>query len=553
MIREDRWRPADGLTLEPNALVAAREPMRNVALTAGPGAGKTELLAQRADFLLRTGLCPYPQRILAISFKVDAAFNIKERVRRRCGAQLAARFDSHTFHAFAKRLIDRFRPVLTGTDALDADYTIGEARIERRQIGFVDMVPLALQIIRASRIAVNAVRQTYGYAFLDEFQDCTREQYQLVREMFLQAGTTLTAVGDTKQRIMGWAGALEGIHQTFATDFDAVALNLYQNFRAAPRLRRMQNEMVRVMEPSAALDDAQIGGEGGSVEVLELADDTEEARVVADRIEALHREGQELGEIAVLFAKQPELFGRPLMAELRTRNIAYRDERNLQDIATEPIARLITAFLSVVVSDRQPEAFTHLEETLFSEEDVPSGRHSTRRRWLAYIDEQRATFRQGTLNPSSLLRDIGNAFVARLNEGLVRGLSPDYAHGDRATVVAMETLARLHELAAQSDDPAKALRTFERGNAVRIMSVHKSKGLEFAAVFFLGIENETFFGKLADERSVFFVGVSRAKGLLGLTAAAHRARPDGHMRFWTENRTPQAEFLGYATQRSGAS
>ena len=114
MIAVERWSPADGLILEPNALAAATEPARNLALTAGPGAGKTEMLAQRADFLLRTGTCRYPRRILAISFKTDASQNLKARVRKRCGPELAARFDSHTFHAFAKRIIDRFRVVLTG-------------------------------------------------------------------------------------------------------------------------------------------------------------------------------------------------------------------------------------------------------------------------------------------------------------------------------------------------------------------------------------------------------------------------------------------------------
>ena len=85
MIPPNDWGPADGITLEPNALLAAREQGQNVVVSAGPGAGKTELLAQRADFLLTTGGCPYPRRILAISFKVDAARNIRERVRRRCG------------------------------------------------------------------------------------------------------------------------------------------------------------------------------------------------------------------------------------------------------------------------------------------------------------------------------------------------------------------------------------------------------------------------------------------------------------------------------------
>ena len=104
------------------------------------------MLAQRADFLLRTGACRYPKRILAISFKVDASKNLKERVQRRCGSDLASRFDSYTFHAFAKRIIDRFRTLLTGNDALDVGYKIGDRKVTRKQIEFSDLLPLAIQI-----------------------------------------------------------------------------------------------------------------------------------------------------------------------------------------------------------------------------------------------------------------------------------------------------------------------------------------------------------------------------------------------------------------------
>lgn len=210
MIPIGRWSPSAGLLLEPHALEAATEIHRNLALTAGPGAGKTEMLAQRADFLLRTGTCRYPRRILAISFKVDAAQNLKARVRKRCGPELAARLDSHTFHAFAKRLIDRFRPALKGSEALNPDYSIGHRRVQHQSITFGDMVPLAHKIIAGNVIARNAVRQTYSYVFLDEFQDCTSDQYALIKACFLGSPAILTSVGDTKQSIMGWAGALEG-------------------------------------------------------------------------------------------------------------------------------------------------------------------------------------------------------------------------------------------------------------------------------------------------------------------------------------------------------
>lgn len=160
MIAAEAWQPADGLILEPNAMRAAKEHERCLVLTAGPGAGKTEMLAQRADFLLRTGTCHYCKRILAISFKVDASKNLKERVERRCGSELASRFDSYTFHGFAKRIIDRFRPVLMGEYALDAGYNIVDRKngSSRSEIEFNDLVPLAVQILQNSKIARNAIR-----------------------------------------------------------------------------------------------------------------------------------------------------------------------------------------------------------------------------------------------------------------------------------------------------------------------------------------------------------------------------------------------------------
>ena len=245
MMNRDDWQPAGNLTLEPNALMAIREDARSVAVTAGPGAGKTEMLAQKADFLLRTGSCYYPQRILAIAFKVDASANLRDRVLKRSSREFADRFDSFTFQAFAKRIIDRFRPVLKGLDALDPNYTIGEVRVTNAQIRLEDLVPFAVEILKSSQAVRTAIAQTYSHVFLDEFQDCNKGQYELVKLAFLGTGALLTAVGDTKQKIMGFAGALEGIFLAFATDFQALPLNLYLNFRSLPRLRRMQNAMVK--------------------------------------------------------------------------------------------------------------------------------------------------------------------------------------------------------------------------------------------------------------------------------------------------------------------
>jgi Superfamily I DNA and RNA helicases len=76
-VNPEDWKPSEGIILEPAATVAVKSELNTIIL-AGPGAGKTELLAQRACYLLQTNLCPSPQKILAISFKTDAAENLRK-------------------------------------------------------------------------------------------------------------------------------------------------------------------------------------------------------------------------------------------------------------------------------------------------------------------------------------------------------------------------------------------------------------------------------------------------------------------------------------------
>ena len=70
---------------------------------------------------------------------------------------------------------------------------------------------LADLIIQQNNSILNAFRATYAFVFLDEFQDTTNIHYDLTTTAFRDSGAILTAVGDDKQRIMGWAGALKGI------------------------------------------------------------------------------------------------------------------------------------------------------------------------------------------------------------------------------------------------------------------------------------------------------------------------------------------------------
>lgn len=549
MIQLDEWTPPGGLDLEPNALRSATEQARNLALTAGPGAGKTEMLAQRADFLLRTELCRYPKRILAISFKVDASRNLKTRVQKRCGKSLASRLDSHTFHGFAKRIIDRFRPVLTGLDALDPDYQIGSQRVTRKQITFSELVPFATDILRSSIVARNAVRQTYSHVFLDEFQDCTDEQYRLINLAFGGTNILLTAVGDTKQRIMGWAGALEGIFLDFARDFNALPLNLYSNFRSLPLLRRMQNAMIEIMDPEAAVQDEEITGDDGEISILSFDNSQQEAIVLADLIqEWISVEGLPPAEIAVLVSKELDYYAALLMIEMEQRGIPFRNEQQLQDISVEPAARLIVDYLRVIYGDREPGSYVSLMDLLGDAGLDDEDQEALRTDWQRYVSQKRIEALRNVTPTIEVIWEQVLNFLRRFSRARLVSLSADYEQGNRLTEVVRATKARISELLEIEPDLANALTRFSDDQAVRIMTIHKCKGLEFDSVVMLGIEGETFWGNAEAERSAYFVGISRAKKRLVLTYAAERPMPTGYPNpnRWKVRRRRHEEFLGYA-------
>lgn len=548
MISPPDWVPQAGLELEPNARLAIVEQTRHVLAVAGPGAGKTEMLAQRADFLLRTGTCPYPRRILAISFKVDAAENLRSRVAARCGTELARRFDSHTFHAFAKRLIDRYRVVLTGDEALNHDYTVGPESVPGSQLGFADMVPRATTILESSAVVRNAVRNTYSHVFLDEFQDCTNIQYQFLRTAFGATPAVITAVGDTKQSIMGWAGALDKIFEQFVADFDADTHRLYVNHRSATRIRRVNNAMVKVMEPAAAVPDTELTDNDGIVESIVYPTCADEAADLAYRIASwIHDEQIVPSQIAVLVSREIAAFAAPLMAQLDARSIAYRNEHAIQDDFAQPAGQLIVDFLAVTLHAHQTAAYQRLIDvlTLSSGDGESDDRHAAK--WRRILSDCRS-FVQAIVDseePGNELVAVVRGFLDHIGSERLTALSPEYGQGDRLDQIVESVLSRVRDLANGLGGTLADLTQITDDGAVRILTVHKAKGLEFDSVIVLATEYETYWGKPDDERATFFVGVSRAKRRLVATSAGYRAKPLGATHRWKTARTPHDEFLTF--------
>lgn len=552
----EEWRPTDEIVLEPNALGAVTEQGGNLLVTAGPGAGKTELLAQRVDFLLRARISAYPRRILAIAFKVDASVNLASRVRDRSGIEFARRLDSRTFHAFARRIVDAYRLALPEGRRPSSRFRVGPRSSWPNTISYDELIPLATLILETNTFVRTSLQATYSHVLLDEFQDCTATQYSLLTAAFRGSASNLTAVGDVKQRIMGWAGALDGVLHQYADDFEARRAQLYQNRRSLPRLRRVHNAMVKRMDKSAAVSDDEVSGEGGTVQVISSPNCTDEAVEVANVIQRTQADGVVLSEIAVLISRQPDLYAESLIQELDRRSIPYRDEQALQDLLAEPLFELVCDYFRVLVGDREPVAYTRLFGRLIGPDATEEDEYRLNLTWREDIASARARISQLRTIWADLgdqrgvqMDEIALTFLTKAGPDVIQSLAAQYEEEGSLAEAQARVSRQVRSAFISSPSVESGLSGLTDEDSVRILTIHKSKGLEFDTAIVLAVEEETFWSEDKDaERAAFFVAVSRARRQLVLTSSEFRQRPSGATRRWDSKRTPHQEFLGYANE-----
>ena len=570
---------------------------QNALVIAGPGAGKTELLAQRASFLLETGTCAAPSRVLAISFKRDAARNLKDRVARRCGPRLAQRFESYTFDAWAKGLLDRFRPALLEEYRPTANYAIDfklaeDARLQARLLslstaaGFSDGeiyglrnldfyrehianvpikldeptvpgTPLALTralwhqvlhsgqrsvldfqmigalaelILRTNPKLLFALRSSYRYIFLDEFQDTTRNQFNLLSVAFLGSASCLTAVGDNKQRIMLWAGARNDVFEVFRDTYEAHRYTLSINYRSAPRLIAIQNHLITEIDPEAqaAVVPPESTLVGGECRILIFEDDDEEATHIAELINVwVGTDHVPPEEICILVRQRPDMYAARIKNALAEYGVAVRVQDAMQDLLAEPLVRTILNALSVCCKTPAPVQWNELRDEIIelqglSEDSVRTGKvinnlsgfiHEIRPRL-----EDCASIPELVLIINDLLSFLGRSSYCLRHERYIQAeyLTKTIDDCAQALIAARST---------RGSWPA-ALDDFLGVGYIAVMSIHKSKGLEYHSVVLLGLEDYPFLRGLqeknGEEECNIFVAFSRAKQRVVITSVKER-------------------------------
>lgn len=580
MVPEDAWRPVGVDTLEPLAEQAVRS-ARNVLVVAGPGAGKTELLAQRADFLLRTGRCAHPRRILAISFKRDAAKNLDDRVRRRT-PELAARFDSLTLDAFAKSVVDRFLPALpvewrphagyqVRTGSIGADEakgwldgavvpaghkrpnvrswdrdkvlrginkvmhgielpydqaglhpTLKEWGLQwwREQLAVSPGKPsltfpmlnrLAAFLLRTNPMLQTALRQTYAAVFLDEFQDTTAPQWDLVRASFMGSQASLTAVGDSKQRIMVWAGAKKDIFGEFIRDFAAVRKDLTRNYRSVADLVRIQHVIAEAVEAgSAKAASASANTSSGACHLAEFSTPEQEAACLADLIKREIDDGKSTPRsYCIIVRQQAAKMVEKLQAALQARGIVLRDESTLQDLLSEPVTEVVVCALQLASKTRDAVAWDRICDVLASLSGLDEERDGAELERLAEAHKACAHKAIARGDLSGLPEQI----VDLMGHKRYRSTFRQYVGGTYLEDI-LRSLGTVLQQSLRSTGEGKKVADDLLGvDVVPAMTIHKSKGLEFETVVFLGLEDGqwwNFRSQSEEEKRAFFVAFSRA-------------------------------------------
>lgn len=420
IIDPKQWIPIDGIHLEDAAEQVVRAE-GNMLVIAGPGAGKTELLAQKAGFLFATNYCAYPRKILAISFKKDAADNLKKRIVKRYGNSVKDRFVSLTFDAFAKGILDRFRLSLPVGNIPDAEYIVNDEKIidaafrhegyspnsyERASVtkrfyektineanlplqgeslgakvwndlltgfgtyksclSFQMISKLAIYIIQSNNLIKKAIQLTYSHVFLDEFQDTTDLQYELVKSCFLNSSCILTAVGDNKQRIMLWAGARRTVFNDFYNEFHAEGKRLIMNHRSAPKLVEVQKAMYEALRDTKGKVEAsdQWNRDDGEVFLLISKNEDAERGWLIDSIKKQIENGTRPNDICVLCKQKPSDYTEELIRDLAYKDIRARIEVEYQDLLKEPVVVLIISVMKLAMDRKRPDEWEYvLEET----------------------------------------------------------------------------------------------------------------------------------------------------------------------------------------------
>ena len=449
-------------------------------------------------------------------------------------------------------------------------------------LDFDDLILKTLTLFSEHPPVLAAYQHKFSHILVDEYQDTNMAQYMLVR-LIAGESRNLCVVGDDDQSIYGWRGAdLRNILE-FERDFpDCRVIKLEQNYRSTSNILDAANQVIAHnagRKEKALWTDA---GEGEKIRVYRALDERDEAAWVVRAIEGRMKRGARAGDFAVFYRTNAQ--SRVLEEAMVRRGVPYRvyggmkfydrkevkdvlaymravanpdDDQSVRRIINEPRRGIGDATIETLAQFAQREGMSLLSAVISADESVLPARAlgAVRKFGALMLDLTQAGI---SLSAGEFLQEVldKTGYVAAIRASK----DPDAQTREENV---MELAGAVAEYESQS--PEGGLLGFlenvalvtdldsmgERPEAVTLMTIHASKGLEFPHVIVTGME-ETVFplgratfedGLMEEERRLCYVAFTRAMQSLALTFAVSR------MLYNQRRNNPPSRFLSEIPER----
>jgi len=546
-------------------------------IIAGPGTGKTKTLTSKIAWLVENHTAG-PEEILAITFTNKAAGELRERLEILLKNKMkASQVTVATFHAFglsvlkdhhtefqrtenfiladeglkleiiksftelktgeAKKQSAEISEIKNGTKPETSHFTEYEKELQKLDaFDLDDLIAKPLLLFSKNDEVKTAYQKRFRFIFVDEYQDTNDTQYRLLRQLAPNSSSNLCVVGDANQSIYGFRGANAGYIQRFTDDYPgAKVFRLKQSYRCSQTILSASSDVLS--QPSGFLQ----GLTGGvQISVSEQPTEAAEAEFIARQIVELvggvsffsidssvtrgeKNEGiSSLSDLAVLCRTRNQF--ETITKALNDHHIPYQEVGTIPFFREEPFQSFVD-LLSVFLSGNFEKAAPvfKLKKRAFSKMQFEMAEEEIKK-----------------LDTVSFLNYLKDSFFP--------GEKFDEQNWERFTSIAANMqnwseFLNYVKLGAGADIHRKNL------EAVSLMTLHASKGLEFECVFIPGCEKGLLPYNLyktevddEEEKRLLYVGMTRAKKLLYLTHA--RSRTLRGRKF----NLPKSPFLGSIQQ-----
>jgi DNA helicase-2/ATP-dependent DNA helicase PcrA len=423
-------------------------------------------------------------------------------------------------------------------------------------VDFDDLLLLTYQLFEERPKIAEFYRRLYRFICIDEAQDLNGAQYGVLRALCGDEYKNVMMVGDKKQAIYGFNTADPKYMDCFKKDFDALLIELHENFRSS----RAIVEVAKKLDSTYFADEGNLPIEG-VVELLIGKDEDDEARLILQKITELCRNGHpdvekpiRLESCAILGRTRYTLL--KVEEKLREQDMPYYKQLKAGHESESDLAIEFELALRLLVN---PKDRLHLDILLTkwgihsSQQEIAGYRANTGHEIIEYLARQASDKKVQVIAEAARELIVDNGIV-RMSEAL--NILQNYGEGlrdeddKRAILEDIEVMrgewdrflrierSSTNDLASFLTHMALGTMQQPRQEGLALLTVHSSKGLEFDVVFVVGMSNGTFPDYRAnknsktkeEEKRAAFVAVTRSKRLLYLSYPQTKIMPWGDSR-----------------------